>query len=382
MKNIIFGAGSYGTELLKLLNNVAYFLDNASEKQGTYINKIPVYPVEKILNEHDEYMIWIASLFHDDMELQLQDMGITKYRLFFSKKKNFGKEKELILDLFHTNIAHNDEKSWNEKIQKDDSRYSIRRTVQKIHDRGLLFHWVEIETVNRCNGTCDFCPVSAGNDTRQKNVMSLELFKKIIGELKDLNYGGYVAFFSNNEPFLDLDIQDKIKYAREQIPFAHSYLFTNGSLLSLNKLLHLLPFLDEVFIDNYTEDGSYIPLSKEIVSYYKEHPEIAEKITICLRNPHEILTTRGGNAPNRVEIVSYPKETCVLPFRQVVIRPDGKLSLCCNDALGRYTLGDLTKERLIDIWKGKSYREIRSKINLGRGELEMCRSCDTFYPFQ
>lgn len=28
----------------------------------------------------------------------------------------------------------------------------------------------------------------------------------------------------------------------------------------------------------------------------------------------------------------------------MVVRPDGKVSLCCNDALGTMTLGDLTKE--------------------------------------
>lgn len=50
-KNVIFGAGVYGIQALKELGRkqVAYFLDNDREKQGTSFQNIPVISVEEFL---------------------------------------------------------------------------------------------------------------------------------------------------------------------------------------------------------------------------------------------------------------------------------------------------------------------------------------------
>ena len=100
---------------------------------------------------------------------------------------------------------------------------------------------------------------------------------------------------------------------------------------------------------------------------------------IWLRKEDEILTTRGGDAPNRTEKIEMTTERCTLPFRQLIIRPDGKISLCCNDPLGKMTLGDLSKQSLEEVWYGEAFRDVREKLRKGRGSLEHCRFCDTYY---
>ena len=45
------------------------------------------------------------------------------------------------------------------------------------------FRIVEIETLNRCNGSCAFCPVNAHQPQRPYAKMETELFEKIIKEL-------------------------------------------------------------------------------------------------------------------------------------------------------------------------------------------------------
>ena len=72
--------------------------------------------------------------------------------------------------------------------------------------------------------------------------------------------------------------------------------------------------------------------------------ELKKKVTIVMRKPHEILTSRGGDAPNRTHTATYPDIKCALPFKQLIVRPDGKVSLCCNDPYGKCTLGDLNIE--------------------------------------
>lgn len=43
-----------------------------------------------------------------------------------------------------------------------------------------LFLRIDIETINRCNGTCPFCPVNAKAEQRPYAKMSEDLFKKNI----------------------------------------------------------------------------------------------------------------------------------------------------------------------------------------------------------
>ena len=119
--------------------------------------------------------------------------------------------------------------------------------------------------------------------------------------------------------------------------------------------------------------------SRAIAEYCEEHPELKKRTTIVLRKSEEILTSRGGDAPNRNDKLIFTTERCVLPFRQLIIRPDGKVSLCCNDPYGKMTMGDLSKQSIMEIWNGETYRKIREQILGGRGRIEHCRTCDTFY---
>lgn len=271
------------------------------------------------------------------------------------------------------------EKEWQREFTRYNDIEGVGRLAEILHRYAPLFRHVEIETVNRCNGACAFCPVSAGHDIRERKEMSDELFYKIIEELSALNFDGRVALFSNNEPFLDPKIIDRQKYAYEHLPNAKLHLFTNGSLLTLKKFKEIISYLDEMVIDNYNQDLKLNPISKDIAIYCEKHPELKEKVSIVLRKPDEILTSRGGDAPNRKDKRKFIDEKCVLPFEQLIIRPDGKVSLCCNDPYGRMTLGDLNKQTMKEVWYGEEFKSVRDTLMKGRGYLPHCQFCDTFY---
>ena len=252
----------------------------------------------------------------------------------------------------------------------------IKKAKKKLADK-TLFDSVEIETINRCNGECPFCPINHKADTREFAKMDDDLFKKIIDELSDMDYDGNLALFSNNEPFVDVRIIEFAKYAREKCPKAFIYIYTNGTLLTREKILDIMPYLDEMVIDNYNDDLKLNPTSVIANDLCKEFPELDSKITIHLRKLNEVLYTRGGQAPNNQKKKEF-KMPCIMPFGQLIIRPTGKISLCCNDALGKYTLGDCTTQSLREIWNSETYVNIRKKLLKGRSEMELCRYCDTF----
>lgn len=257
-------------------------------------------------------------------------------------------------------------------------RAEIAESVRKT-GREPLFDLVEIETLNRCNGECEFCPVNRHEDSRSRQTMSEGLFDSIIGQLRALEYHGHVGLYSNNEPLLDPRIPDFAAKARRALPKAKLVLYSNGLLLTPELYKRLIDNLDSFVIDNYCEDFKLIPPVAAIHELASRNPVWNAKTRICVRHRREMMTSRGGLAPNRRERKpSTVPAGCTYPTRQMVIRPDGKLSLCCNDALGLYTLGDLSRESMVDAWYGGEYSAVRNRILAGRDGFDLCRHCDTY----
>lgn len=241
-----------------------------------------------------------------------------------------------------------------------------------------LFTNIEIETINRCNGTCSFCPVNKNDDTREFKKMSEDLFKDIISQLKEINYTSSIALHSNNEPLLDKRIYKFAKLTRNELQNCYIYLFTNGTLLDIDKFHNLMENLDLIVIDNYTDDFKLHPQVEEIYNYCLENPEIQNKVLIDIRLQNQILTSRGGQANNRNNILKL-KTTCLLPYNKIVVQPDGRVPLCCCDPFGKVILGDLNENSLVEIWKGEKFQDIRQKLyqkEHGRENIELCKDCD------
>lgn len=380
-KKVIFGAGVYGAIALEKIGeeNVDYFLDNNFKRRNTLFKNIEIITLEDFMPLKDKYHVVIASrLYAFEMEKQIREMGITDYSNVIRYLRLSGTE-ELIHNGYKSEAEAKSEIEFNSNERLMKARQAVYKDVEEIYGKNLLFNHVEVETINRCNGSCSFCPVNHNVDPREKKVMSEELFKSIIGQLEELAYTGRFTIFSNNEPLLDERIIEFNRYARKHLPYASMHLYTNGTLLTLDKFIALVEVLDELIIDNYHPELKLIKPCIEIVDYCKNHPELKKKVTIDLRYPQEILTSRGGNAPNRHIIGNYAEDRCGLPFRQMIIRPDGKVSLCCNDAIGKYTLGDITKESMLDIWYGPKFQMVRKCLYEGRKNWGNCQFCDNFY---
>ena len=237
-----------------------------------------------------------------------------------------------------------------------------------------LFRLLEIELINRCNGKCGFCPVSAKIDPRPYAKMSDKLFYTIIAQLKQLNYTGWIALHSNSEPLLDERLIKFVYHIHEELPNAYSIMLTNGTLLTLEKFKELIKYLDFLCINNYSNDYEFHSTTKQIYEYCLEHPLLAKKVRIQKRLDNEILHSRGGVSPNaeKCEVFGH---VCSYPFSQMIIRPDGKLSLCCSDALAQMTLGDLTKQSILEAWNSDEYVKIRALLLKGSEFMPLCKIC-------
>ena len=383
MKYVLFGAGYFGREALKEYGkeNVICIWDNDVTKKGKSIDqtRIIIFEEREIIDE--EFKVIICTTYYSEVIEQLMCAGIDNYEIYHSIiiRKSYYSPKILVENPYDNNCDRDlSENEWLDKNNGSLKRGAINRKVEQLYKEKHLFHHVEIETVNRCNGICSFCPVSVKNEQRTYAIMEESVFKNIIDQLAELNYAGRLSIFSNNEPLLDKRIIEFHKYARGKLPNARMHLYTNGTLLNKELFLQLVDYLDELIVDNYNQELQLIPASKMIIEYAKENPDIKEKVTIVLRKPNEILTSRGGDAPNRTQVNIEKNISCVLPFQQLIIRPDGKVSLCCNDPLGRSTLGDVKEQTLVDIWYGETFENVRKAILGGRENYGHCKNCDVF----
>jgi len=379
VKISIFGCALKGKNALKEIGiqNVDCFIDNNPKKQGTMVEGLPVVSLEEWIEKYGNSEILIASNAFSAISEQLTKSGIENYKVWTPLYRWWGSKNILVSNPYDAREVQTKEMVVSYEENQDCFDF-MNEYADMLWKQKPLFAHIEIETYNRCNGVCEFCPVSAQNDRRPEHRMSEALFEKIVAELEKMDWHGNLCLFSNNEPFLDERIIEFSRIVKERIPHAKTHLLTNGTRLSLDKFIQIIDYLDELIIDNYNQNLELIPPVKKIKEYCEEHPRLIEKVTIILRNPKEILEARGGDAPNRENTPTVTGAKCTHPFRQMIIRPDGKVSLCCNDALGKYTLGDVNENTLEEIWYGEKYQKIRDVMyREGRAALDVCKCCDT-----
>lgn len=236
---------------------------------------------------------------------------------------------------------------------------------------------VMVETINRCNGKCEFCPANSSDEKRPFKKMSDEMFYDIVKQLKKLNWRGKLFMCVNNEPFIDRRIVEFSRYAKNELHTVQIVMITNGTMLTPKRMDELIGIVDQIVINDYSERYRLSDTHKTIYKYVKAHSNAFKnmKITINRRYTKEILATRAGTAPNKSKKNVDIKIPCLYPFTDLVIYPDGKVGMCCNDCFEVTNFGNVSKDGLKEIWGSTVFRKIREDMIGGRNNL-FCSECD------
>ena len=237
---------------------------------------------------------------------------------------------------------------------------------------------VNLETINRCNSTCEFCTANKNAEKRPYMRMDDKLYYSVIDQLAEWGFKGHLTLYGNNEPWLDTRIVEFHKYAREKLPDAFIFMSTNGLLLDVDKVKSVVPYIDQLIINNYCLDMKLHDNVQQIYDYIKAHPdEFGDTdIMIQMRYLKEVLTNRAGSAPNKKATDKIIKETCLMPYTDMWIMPNGKMGICCCDNFEVTELADLNKVSLVDGWNSEAYHKLRETISSGRQNYDFCRYCD------
>lgn len=237
------------------------------------------------------------------------------------------------------------------------------------------FKFISIETTTKCNRRCVYCPNH--KHYRGDNFMPTRLYKKIIKELKDMNYSGALSPSLYGEPLCDKRIIRLIKYTRKHLPNCAISFSTNGDGLTLEKINTLIKAgINEIGITIHEEKlDKYSSDLKKIAKKQKLQRRI--DIETFSKNKRRKFFNRGGliTKEDYNKLSFYHFKKCSYAVYHMNINYKGDVILCCNDFFGSYVYGNLKKESIMDIWLNPEYRKVRMNTANGVFELDICKRC-------
>lgn len=249
-----------------------------------------------------------------------------------------------------------------------------------------LFSLVEISDSGTCNRSCSFCPRSNKEWIKKfdnKEFIKPKLHESIVSQLKDLNYNGIVVYSGFNEPLLNKNIYKNISQTRSYLPNAKIELITNGDVLNEKRILKLFESgLSTLLISVYDGPDDMIKFQNMCANLRleKEQYVIRNRYLPPEQNFGITMTNRGGlmeNAQHKVPSLKQSLKTpCYYPSYTFFIDYNGDVLMCSHDWGKKNILGNLNKEKIIDIWL--SDNAVKSRKNLSKGDraFSPCNVCD------
>jgi hypothetical protein len=264
---------------------------------------------------------------------------------------------------------------------------------------------VQVELTEGCSIQCQFCGIQG---IREKpgnyKFMTCSLAYIIARGLRDAvsmcGWNPRVEFAMHGEPTVNPDVVEIVSIFRKQLPKTSLLMLTNGSGLAGGNTTKKIDTLfdsglntlgveeyghttfHETIKRKYTGDALILhyPSDKNANPHARQKPEsrrlvyIADIFSASRGNHSNINTHCGTGSPPPETALTAP---CAKVFRELSIRWDGKIAICCNDWRGTYGCGDVYRASIPFIWYNRRFRAARAILYDGqRNLIAPCSKCD------
>lgn len=257
---------------------------------------------------------------------------------------------------------------------------------------------MQVELTEGCNLRCTFCGLNGirGKENNYK-FLTLDLAARIVDRLNEAGWLPRIEFAMHGEPSMNPNMVPILRLFREGLPKAHLMMTSNGGgfLRQPTQLIDdVLLYLNVLALDAY-ENVNIVPKllaayqGKHSPQFYpreasanphtrrkqgEHHLVIVEDITVATKGTHATLNNHAGaGAPKDY---SAQGKRCAKPFREISVRWDGSVAVCCNDWRGEYKCGNLVQHSLEQIWQSAAFRAARRKLYHGQRDFGPCNGCN------
>lgn len=263
--------------------------------------------------------------------------------------------------------------------------------------------YIEVETSRRCNRTCSWCPNGEHDARRVQQLMDWTLFTRIIEQLAELDYGGFLAFHNYNEPLLSPRIVEEVRHVKTLLPRAKPAIYTNGDVLDAPLFRTLLNAgVTYLRVTRYPHAADTPPSYAAIKAYLRRkglsdevewqfqpvrqglaavHESGSVKIEVIAPQILTAYNNRGGSVTTLPLLVKRRTDPCFMTATSAVIDYRGRMKMCCcvyPDTTGheQYIVGDLTTDTFTGLWPSpqmKAWRDAHAHADWSSSPA--CASC-------
>jgi len=284
-----------------------------------------------------------------------------------------------------------------------------------------------VELTNLCNANCTFCGYQYL--TRDKGVMSFEVFGKAVDEYCRLGGGDINLTPTVGDTLLDKELLEKIRYARGRKEIRLIWFYTNLIALNQFDVEELLTsgvsgirvstcIKDKETYERIYRSPRYDAMLENIETLAKINERLGCPVALMLflrvpkpfdevkktgdyqRVSHyfksddiifldDAFDSWGGrvkkdNLPDGHVIYDNPLDQSQCPcaeiFRRVNVLWDGRVNNCvCRDLNAELEIGNIHVESLPQIWQGKQLAQLRQSWEEGHVPA-VCRGCQRYVP--
>ena len=257
---------------------------------------------------------------------------------------------------------------------------------------------MQIEATEGCNLRCGFCGIrgirekgTTGELSGPFHFMTVTTARSLASQLRQMDWNCRLEFAMHGEPTMNPDLPEIIHEFRAARPRSSIMVTTNGipMLKSLKARVHELfaAGVNTIAVDDYAPHR-VAPALRELmpvieypadrngnphVRFHGQRVVIVADIAQAETGTHATLNNHAGSAaPPTDRMVT---KVCTLPFRELSVRFDGSIALCCNDWRGQYRVGDAAD--LDAAWHGPEMTAARRLLlHEGRRDITPCAGCD------
>lgn len=265
---------------------------------------------------------------------------------------------------------------------------------------------IQIELNEGCNLGCSFCGLRGMREkgTQPWYRMKKETAERIIAEIKRVGWHSRIIFSMHGEPTLNPNVTKIIAMFRRAFPTTVMSMMSNGYGIvhgfgdisteqtiseRVGKLMKA--GLNDLIIDYYSAKGDAKTIEDALKGSEFKIEHLASKVPLyspragqfrVLFNPpiqkekainRHLCNHCGAAGPLDM---SYQGKRCARPFRELAIRYDGSVAICCNDFRGEYPIGNIMEQSIEDIWYSKRFEAARILLYAGERSFKPCYGCN------
>jgi hypothetical protein len=195
------------------------------------------------------------------------------------------------------------------------------------------------------------------------------------------------------------EYKEFINIVRTSLPKASIMMTSNGGGLlgdvntKVNELMEA--GLNILFLDNYERIRIVDKIKEKYNGPYKvvEYPQNPEGNPHKRKKPHEKIIVVGADltvatSGTHAQVSNHAGSAfplnhnqqgkrCAKPFRELSVRWDGNVAICCNDWTGIYKCGNVNDyAKIDDLWNNDAFYSARVKLYHGQRDFGPCNGCD------